>query len=114
MNNTDARIGLELIRQDAIKVTPELDIKNSVTGKITNLDPTAFSTAYQLRYAVKGKVLSFIDEKNHWFFLPYSKEAENLLKENKYIKADFFVPCSDGYSYPVQGQKKWLAKVPLH
>ena len=100
--------GIEDLKSTAVKILRTTEFFNPVFKTTeTNLNPEAFSSAYAKKYAKKNGIISFIDEKNNWYVIPAFKSVEETLKINGYIKADFYVPCTENDSYPIHKKEEW-------
>lgn len=100
--------GIEDLKEMAVKITKSTEFFNPVYKTTeTSLNPQAFSSAYIRKYSIKNNILSFIDEKNNWYVIPAFKDVIETLKIYGYIRADFYVPCTENNSYPIHKKEEW-------
>ena len=100
--------GMEDLKGKAVKISKATEFFNLVFKTTeTALNPEAFSSAYAKRYAIKNGILSFIDEKNNWYLVPRVKGVVETLHLFGYIRADFYVPCTENNSYPIHKKEEW-------
>lgn len=103
---------LEDITSRAILITKDTDFYNPSFKKTETLNPNIFSPAYRMRYACHNNIVSFIDEWNNWYIIPNIAGVISTLKHFGFLRASFYVPCSENYSmpfrsYPIKEKEKW-------
>lgn len=100
--------GLDDLKERAVKITKSTKFFNpTLQTTQSGLNPEAFSPAYAKRYAIKNGIISFIDEKNNWYVIPNFKGVVETLHLFGYIRADFYVPCTENNSYPIHKKEEW-------
>lgn len=105
---TDSMNPMHELKNKAIKINEDIEFFNPIPPtKKETLSPSCFSETYRKRFAIKNGIISFIDETLNWYVIPELKGIRDCLKKAGYIQAGFYVPCSDGHSYPVKDKKKW-------
>lgn len=96
----------EQLKSISVRITNKLEFVCPITGRMDTYSPTTFSPAYRKRYAIKNHIISFIDEKSNWYVIPNLKGIKELLIDEGYIQAGFFVPGSDN-KYPTKYKSTW-------
>ena len=100
--------GIEDLKGKAVEITQTTEFFNPVFKTTeTSLNPESFSPAYARRYAIKDNIISFIDEEINWYIIPCFKGVVETLKMYGYKKAEFYVPCAENNSYPINHKEDW-------
>ena len=73
----------------------------------SSLKPQVFNPGYLMKYSKKNHVISFVDENGNWYIIPALNGIEDILKNNRYKKASFYVPCAEDGSYPIKEKEEW-------